>query len=463
MLYNTLSSPEETLFMRKLAAAVLLACCAVSAAALHFTPQTALAQDKTLPAVFTVDTYIAAFLESSPRLKAQKNTLKSAQNTYKNAFTNAFLPSFSFGASADKTYNRYRRLSSWDDLNHADSSARAQGGWNLFNSGKDALAYKSASLDWQISQIEYEESVQNFVLEAVQTYYNLLLGEKLLKVYEDDLQVAQKQYEQDKVLYDNGLKTRSDLLSSETNFRSSQLSLFSAQSDYENALKNFNIALNLPVERPAKLDETISEDLPALPGLDQDLTAALAHRYDARTRRLRLRQSDVSQTLDNLNTLPSVFVDLFASTGRGFNSHELWEYNYGISAGISFDIGFFYLDKYRSRQNIRLSNENAHLEYEQFLRSLRDAVVEARNALLLKMRSLEISKLRLQAAEQKFEATQLKYKNGLMSATDLTVARQEMISAQVNYATLLSELTITRLRYQNALGNPIYDYNPEDL
>lgn len=102
------------------------------------------------------------------------------------------------------------------------------------------------------------------------------------------------------------------------------------------------------------------------------------------------------------------------------------------------------------------------MEYEQFLRSVRDAVVEARNALLLKMRSLEISKLRLQAAEQKFEATQLKYKNGLMSATDLTVARQEMISAQVNYATLLSELTITRLRYQYALGEQIYDYKPED-
>ena len=50
-----------------------------------------------------------------------------------------------------------------------------------------------------------------------------------------------------------------------------------------------------------------------------------------------------------------------------------------------------------------------------------------------------------------------------MSATDLTVSRQEMISAQVDYATLLSELTITRLRYKYALGEKIYDYQPEDL
>lgn len=449
--------------MRAITTLCLSLCLGTGAYALHFTPQTALAGKTANTQKFTAETYVAAYLAESPRLKERANSLKSAQNTYKNAFTNAFLPTFSFGASADKTYNRYNRLSSWDDLNHASSSARAQGGWNLFNSGKDALAYKSASLDWQTAQIEFEDSVQNFVLEAVQTYYDLLLGEKLLKVYKDDLQVAQKQYEQDKILYENGLKTRSDLLSSETNWRSSQLSLFSAQNDYENALKNFNIALNRPVESKAVLDETISEELPSLPSLDTDLTAALAHRYDARMRRLSLRQSDVTKTINNLNTLPSVFVDLFASTGRGFNSHELWEYNYGISAGISFDIGFFYLNKYRDRQNIRLSNENAHLEYEQFLRSLRDAVVEARNALLLKMRSLEISKLRLQAAEQKFEATQLKYKNGLMSATDLTVARQEMISAQVNYATLMCELTISRLRYRYALGEQIYDYKPENV
>lgn len=440
------------------AAALLLFCPAYS---LHFTPQTALSAPAS--SSYTLNAYVAAYLQNSPELKAQENSLKSAHNDYKNAFTNAFLPAFSFGAQAGKSYNRYDRLTSWNDLNHAESSANASGSWNLFNSGKDALAYKSASLGWQTAQIEFDASVQEYVLSAVQTYYDLLLGEKLLKVYEDDLKVAQAQYEQDKILYDNGLKTRSDLLSSETNFRSSQLSLFSAQNDYDNALKNFNIALNLPIENKTRLDEPAREELPPLPSLDEDLTAALARRHDVRVRRLQLKQSDVAQTLSNLDTLPSAYVNLFASTGRGLNSHELWEYNYGISAGISFDIGFFYLNKYRDRQNIRLQNDNEHLRYEQFLRSVRDAVVEARNALALKMRSLEISKLRLDAAEQKFEATQLKYKNGLMSATDLTVARQEMISAQVSYATLQSELTITRLRYQYAIGQNIYDYKPEDL
>lgn len=449
--------------MHKMVGIVLCLLCATGVWALSFSAQTALAGNAPVKETFTLQQYIALYLSSSPKLQADTNTLTIARNTYKNAFSSAFLPSFSLSANASENYGRNYHFSSWEDFEHGDSFGQAQGSWNLFNSGKDMLNYKSASLEWQVAQINYDSTVQQYVLDAVQTYYDLLLNQKLLEVYKDDLSVAQKQYEQDKTLYENGLKTRSDLLSSETNWRSSQLSLFSAQNNYANALKNFNIAINRPVEAPAALDGHISQDLPQLPPLDQDLTAALANRYDARIQRLRLKQQDVSKTIGSLDALPSVFVDLFANTGRSFSSHELWDYNYGISAGISFDIGFLYFNKYREYQNTRLTNQNAHLEYEQFLRSLRDNVVETRNTLLLKMRSLEISRLRLQTATQKFDATQLKYKNGLMGATDLTVARQELISAQVDYATLLSELTLSRLRYQYALGETLYDYQPEGL
>ena len=164
----------------------------------------------------------------------------------------AFLPSFSLSATASETYGRQYHYTSWEEFQHGDSYGQAQASWNVFNSGKDALQYQSAAADWQVAKINYEDTVQQYVLNAAQTYYDLLLNQKLLRVYEDDLAVAQQQYEQDKVLYDNGLKTRSDLLSSETNWRSSQLSLFSAQNNYANALKNFNIALNRPVEAPRR-------------------------------------------------------------------------------------------------------------------------------------------------------------------------------------------------------------------
>ena len=229
---------------------------AVPAFCLQFSPQDALSGNSSQdPAFFTAKEYIGQYLMLSPSLQAENRRLKIAYNNYKNAFTESFLPTFSLSAQASKEYDRENRLSSWEEFRRADSSGRAEGNWNLFNTGKDALAYKSASLDWQTAQINFDQTVQQYVLEAAQIYYDLLLSQKLLNVYEEDLSIAQKQYEQDKLFYENGLKTRSDLLSSETNWRSSQLSVFSAKNDYANALKNFNIALNRPVDSPVQLDE----------------------------------------------------------------------------------------------------------------------------------------------------------------------------------------------------------------
>ncbi|MBQ3667357.1 MAG: TolC family protein, partial [Elusimicrobiaceae bacterium] len=409
--------------------AITWGCCGFT-----FAADQALLPQQQLQTRFTIDSYVRAFLNNSPQVKAEHNKLLNARAIYQNAFTELFLPSFAVSAAANKTYTRPDNIHSWNELRHFDSNANASGTWNLLNSGRDRLTYQNASLSYEIAQIAFDAFVQQTVLSAVKVYYDLLLNQKLVEVYQTDLEINRKQYEQDKVLYDNGLKTRSDLLSSETNYRSSQLSLFSAQNDYANALTAFNIALNQPTETEVTLDETLDKTVTPLPSLDTDLTNALAHRHDVRERRLQLKQDDIVFKQGKLNTLPSLFVDLFGSTGRGLNGHELWNYNYGVAAGVTFDLGFFYVDKYRTRQNLARTHENAQLNFEQFLRSMRDDVVQTRNALALKMQSMEISDLRLQAATQKFEATQTKYKNGLMSATDLTVAQQAMVSAQIEHA-----------------------------
>ncbi|GEM_PF-1193869 len=412
---------------------------------------------------FTVDTFIRRYLHESPQVKIQKNGLLSERADYQNAFISSFLPSFSVSASGSKMYSRSDNVHSLDEFVHFDTSAYGSGRWNLFNSGKDRLSYQRASLSYQETQIAFDDFVQETVLRAVQMYYSLLLQKKLVKVHQTDLEINRKQYEQDKVWYDNGLKTHSDLLSSETNYRSSQLSVFSSQNEYANALTAFNVALNQPPETEVELADMEEQTTFQLPDLETDLTQAMAQRHDVRQRRLRLKEQDINYRLGRLNTLPTLFADAFVSTGRSLSNHDLWGYNYGVSAGISFDLGFLYLDKYRTRQNLARTHDNAYLEFEQFLRSLRDEVVQARNTLQLKMQSLEISALRLQAATQKFEATQTKYKNGLMTATDLTVAQQSMVSAQIEHARLITDLEIAKLRYQYAIGQNIFDYSLEEL
>lgn len=412
---------------------------------------------------FNLQSYLTEYIRNSPQVRSQKNTLENAEASYKNAFLSAFMPSFSMGASASKSYSQDNKPGNLDEISHFRTSGSASASWNIFNSGKDMLSYKSSSIDYKISFIDFDAFIQETVLSAVQNYYNLLLNKKMLDVYRSNLQISKKRYEQDKLLYDNGLKTRSDLLSSETNYRSSQLSLFTAQNNYANALTSFNISLNQPVETEIRLDEKIDQALITLPKLDKDLAQALERRHDARKRRLQLEQQEITLRRGKKSLLPSLYAGLNASTGRSFDTHDQWGYSYGISAGISFDLGFFYKDKARQRQTLERNYENALLSHEQFLRTLRDNVVQSRNSLELKMQSMKISELRVRSATQKFEATQNKYKNGLMSATDLTIALQEMTSAQVNHATLVTELAVMKLKYRYAIGENIFEYSMEDF
>lgn len=449
--------------MKKLFLCVLFLINICFANGLTFKISDALLPQNTPQTAFNLNSYLSNYLLQSPEVKTRKNSFAISTNNYKNTFISYFMPSFSASAGASNSYSRADRFSSLEDLKEWHSQGSLNGSWNLFNSGKDSLSYKKAHLTYQIAQIDFDSFMQNKVLSAVSNYYNLLLKQKKLAVYRDDVANTKKQYDQDKILYDNGLKTRSDLLSSETNWRSGQLSLFSAQSDYEDALSSFNISLNQPAETKITLAEDIDDSLFELPSLEEDLARALENRHDIRRSRLELEEQDLSFKQNKLNTLPSLSVDLFGSTGRSFDRHEVWDYNYGISAGVSFDFGFFYIDKKRERENYFLTNQNAHLNYEETLRHMRDDIVSVRNNLILKMQSLEISALRLEAATQKFEATQTKYQNGLMSATDLTFARQEMVSAQINHLTLITDLAIAKLRYQYAIGQNIFEYSLEDL
>ena len=155
---------------------------------------------------FTLDSYLAAYMRNSPQVKSQSNSLLNAQSDYKNTFIAAFMPSFSMGASASKIYSRENKSGNLDEMSRFSTSGSASSSWNIFNSGKDLLSYKNASLSYQISEIDFDSFVQETILSAVQNYYNLLLNKKTLSVYKSNLQISKKGMSRTGCFMTTGLK-----------------------------------------------------------------------------------------------------------------------------------------------------------------------------------------------------------------------------------------------------------------
>jgi len=395
---------------------------------------------------YTLKSYIDTYLAESLKVKQYVNTFRKAENTYKNAFVDTFLPSFSLGLSGSS--------SKFKDTSESGSFSAS---WDIYSIGKYD-GYETDRLTYEAAEISFESSIQGEVLSAVNYYYDLMLEKKLMKIYEQDLANAKKQYEQDLKLYNNGLSESANLLQSEASYKSSQLSYMSSKNDYADKLKDFNIAINRPPEEEVIVDEKVNAEIPDLPPLEEDYAYAVKHSYSIRQDRITLKTDDIN-TRKSLNTnYLSASVDMNAGTGRSFDYSDSWDWTYGISASIGFDLGFFGIDKKREKENILYAAQNDKLTYEQNLRDLRSSVIASRNSLIYKKESIDVYKLKYQISQEKFDKLQEKYKSGAASATDLSVARDDLIEAQINYEEQLCNITIAEMSYKNTLGKPIYEY-----
>ena len=103
----------------------LLAFCALTLHGATCTLQDALSPDTPPQTHFTLDSYIRSFLRQSPQVKAEYDTLLNARANYQNARIQAFLPSFSVSATADKTYGCPDYIRSWHALRPVDSGVQA--------------------------------------------------------------------------------------------------------------------------------------------------------------------------------------------------------------------------------------------------------------------------------------------------------------------------------------------------
>ena len=169
--------------------------------------------------------YVGAALAAAPELEQSRQGLVSAEAGWKADLADSVLPSLSFSANAypwgDNPLNSYA-FTSWRLRRH-DTSVNAGLTWNLFNSFADALKVKAAHQALEIARRSLDDARQTAALKALKAYYALQLQRALAEVAKQDLNAQQEQYRLTQDLYKHGMKSLSDLLKTETDWRSSEL------------------------------------------------------------------------------------------------------------------------------------------------------------------------------------------------------------------------------------------------
>lgn len=302
----------------------------------------------------------------------------------------------------------------------------------------------------------HRASLENFAaagndikLTARTAFFQVLRSQNLVKVQQQALTDAQEQLKNTQILEQGGVAAKVDVLRAQSQVQQAQADLIAAQNGLAIANANFNAVLARPIDAAVDLVDVAA--LPAAPSDEAKLReGAHGRRPEARSLmhvREALANVRKAAASGNLPTLGLSFnFNRNLNTGA-FSQAQTLNGTLALSWPV-FDTGIT-----KSRiEEARQDEEQARIQYDQLLEGISQEVRQAMANLTNANERLDVATKQVTYAEENLRLARLRYQAGegiLLQVTDaetqLTLARNQFVSARYDYLTAYSQL-------QHALG-----------
>lgn len=191
--------------------------------------------------VYDLNTCVHAALENSPNIRKYRGYLKAAKSRVSQAKTD-FFPTISAGTGYGYNGLSGNKISSTSEGAY---SASASLNWLIFNFGKS-----NAKIDMQkFYAISSQNDLDNIILQTIYNvrtnYYGVLAAKAYVDVQEEYVKLNERQYQRTKAYFEEGLKSKIDLVNSEVYLSEAKISLIDAKNTYDSSIISLNNSMYL--------------------------------------------------------------------------------------------------------------------------------------------------------------------------------------------------------------------------
>jgi outer membrane protein len=290
----------------------------------------------------------------------------------------------------------------------------------------------------QISENEVEIFARELVKEIKTSYYNYLSVQKVMKIHQNAIVLAEESKRINEKLVEAGKGVYAYVLRSETEIEQLQSKLRAAELQANSLKHYFNALLN----RDLNSEIIVLENETIIPFLDKSVVNA-QEREELKTldQVIELRQDLVNMNKQVFVPKLSGFADVGSQAEKMRMNKESFYYMVGLQLTIPIFNGTkTHYDIQRAKNDIEI----AKLQKEDVERKLEVAVNAAYNTVLTEQTNYEASLKQLEMAETYHRLIAKGYEAGVNTYIETVDARTQLSSAQiavnVNYYQLLSAL-----------------------
>jgi len=323
-----------------------------------------------------------------------------------------------------------------------------------------ALARRAAGFNRQGAQQNTTNNRISTVSDVSKAFYDVLLSQRQLDVFNQDITRLQRNYKDAKARYDVGIVDKTDYLQAEISLNNSLAGRKQSQESIKAKKALLQQLMGLPAERPLLLQyDTLSLENEAV----IDTTLSLNPNTRIEYQQLLTQKSLQGVTVDyyRLGFLPSLLAfgnynTVYQNTRFGDLYSQRFPNSYaGLQATLPIFTGFRRTQNLRRArlQNNRLDEDltntknQINTEYASALASYKSTY----NDYLIGKRNLDLSK-------QVYTVVDLQYREGIKAYIDLLIAQTTLRTSQLNYYTALFQVLGSKVELQRSLGVLPTDY-----
>jgi outer membrane protein TolC len=273
------------------------------------------------------------------------------------------------------------------------------------------IGLKAAKSSNQLYRQTTQQVSEQTAYDIANAYYQVIVVEKQLQLLQANLERTKATLATTELQYKNGVAKKVDLNRLRVNASNLESQITQAGSNLVQVTNVLKFQMGMPLTQPIALSDTVltfNQDESVLASVPENF-------YENRIESKILKTNLQLQELDRKNTIAGYFPSLVQQSK--LRARQLEE-------RISF-----------TRQSINLEVSNAFTQYRNTLQRIED---EQQN---------------VQLAQEVYQVTQLEFREGISTSTDVVTAETALRQAQTTYITTLLDLYTARLDLERAKGN----------
>jgi len=391
---------------------------------------------------------LRAGIDNNLGLKQEHLSVAEARGKMEDAW-NKFLPQLDAGTSLSRTGGPDSRWS-------ASLSATA----SLRLSSSVRLEIEQLQNAYESSLASYASSVADLEKTLKETYFSVLLTERRIEIARSNLDLAEQQYAQIRLRFQNGRASELDMLSARVAAAKRKPELLTLQQNKESSLSKLKDLTGLAPDAALQLEGRI--DPPEFSLNPESLVSeGVSNSQEIRSQELQLEGAKRDKRISlRTNKVPTFSLSYSYSPsvsppfdGSLWTAPSTWQ---GGSLTFRLSIPLDPLVPHSQADNAVRSNdyriEKAQLGLQETRRSVQSQVMDITRRMQLSQQKLEVLRLAVEAASARYRQTVSAYETGGRQLLDVENAQTEMQQAQLDVANEMYNYIVAIIELETITG-----------